>query len=125
MFVLFLNDMRTAHYERTQPVCRAETVEELQAFLDKEKVEPYSTDGMNQIIHTTDFVAQTAGGVVVDAPLPHRWGKTFRKDGPLEWFNPPLNCNSSEHFILAPSKEEWMRDAEENYRRSIESIPTI
>ena len=61
MFVLVLNAM-TANAEQGSPVCRAETAEELLAFLEAETVEPYQ-DG--------------------------QWGKTYRQGGPLEWYNPP------------------------------------
>ena len=63
MFVLVLNDMRSAHYESRHDVARAERVEELLALYQRERVANYQ-DG--------------------------RWGKAFRRGGPLEWFNPTL-----------------------------------
>ena len=44
MFVLQLNDMRASNVENLSPVARAETSEELQRFLDNEKVEYYNDD---------------------------------------------------------------------------------
>lgn len=59
-WVLFMNDMRSSNIEYNQPVCSAATKEALIEFYRKEMVESYS-DG--------------------------QWGKSFRKGGPLEWFN--------------------------------------
>jgi len=58
--------MRQGHIETIQPVCQAPTIEELQKFLEDEKVEMYYEE---------------------DPSWGRRWGKRFRKDGPLEWFN--------------------------------------
>jgi hypothetical protein len=60
MFILYLNDMRSAHVEDIHPICHAETREALLSFVEGETVPSY-TDG--------------------------RWGKSFRKGGPLEWYN--------------------------------------
>lgn len=60
MFVLYLNDMRSAHIEDRSPAAWAETREALERLIEAEKVDGYN-DG--------------------------RWGKSFRRGGPLEWFN--------------------------------------
>lgn len=74
-WVLRLNNMRDSNYEIQTPVCYADTQEELQRFVEEERVEPYS-DG--------------------------RWGKVFKRGGPLEWFNPPGSL--SEHYVTLPSR---------------------
>lgn len=69
MWILQLNDMRSGRIEHSEMVVRAETKEELESFVEKEKVESYRTDD-------------------------DRWAKSFRKGGLLEWFNQPSN----QHF---------------------------
>lgn len=71
-WVLQLNRVTMAHVEDLIPACRANSKEELKAFLEREKVEPYR-DG--------------------------QWGKNFRKGGPLEWFNPPWPHDEDRHFV--------------------------
>lgn len=91
MFVLLLNDMRSAHYENKEPVARALTPEALFAYLERESVEPYTetADG-KVIVHDTDAVAHNAGETVVEVVKDYRWGKRYRKGGPLEWYNWPM-----------------------------------
>lgn len=62
MWILLLNDMRSAHFEHLEPVACAETREALEAFVARERVPGYQ-DG--------------------------RWAKSFRQGGPLEWYNQP------------------------------------
>lgn len=62
VYVLWLNDMRASNIENLQPVAWAESSECIEGLLRRERVDGYR-DG--------------------------QWGKSFRKDGPLEWFNPP------------------------------------
>lgn len=64
---LALNDMRSSKIEYKEFVACASSKEELEALLVQEKVPTYR-----------------------DAD---RWGKTFRKDGPLEWFNTSYDEN--------------------------------
>ena len=64
MFVLQLNDMRSATPEMLSSVARAETKEELESFLEDQKVESYR-DG--------------------------QWAKSFKKGGLLEWCNQPYD----------------------------------
>ncbi len=71
MWVMILNDMRAAKSEHGDcPAARGDTRESLERMLLTEKVEPYREPGFNHY------------GEVM-------WGKSFRKGGPLEWFNPP------------------------------------
>jgi len=67
-WILFLNDMRFGQVEILQPICQAETPEALEAFLEAERSEPY-----------------------VDEVGGYRWGKNYRRGGPLEWCNPPFD----------------------------------
>lgn len=70
IWVLMLNDMRSAKFESLSPAARAPTREELEALVAEETVELYQ-DG--------------------------RWRKTFRRGGPLEWFNRPASVG--EHYV--------------------------
>lgn len=64
LYVLYLNDMRSAKIEYTQISAWASDRAKLEAFIETETVELYR-DG--------------------------RYAKTFRKGGPLEWFNRPYD----------------------------------
>lgn len=94
LWVLCLNDMRFGNIESLAPVCRAETEAELVAFLESEKVEPYRDE---------------------------RWGKAFRKGGPLEWFNPPYDFDRHRHFAQMRTPERVMAD----YIHDIERVPDL
>lgn len=74
-WILNLNDMRFAHFEELKFVCWANTIEELKDFVNRETVEPYRED---------------------------KWGKSFRKFGPLEWYNHPSEYSSNEHYLQVP-----------------------
>jgi len=91
MYVLQLNNMRDSNIEILQPVARANTEEELQAFLDREKVDVY--------------FEQNSG---------IKWRKSFRKGGPLEWFNPPFESDIAYHFVCVGTRDEWISEAIEN-----------
>lgn len=85
MWVLLLNDMRSANIEIREPVCCAVEKDELTDLLTREKVETYQ-DGNE---HRRE---PTPGGYgdLGDVHGSNRtWGKSFRKGGPLEWFNSP------------------------------------
>lgn len=66
MFILLLNNMKSAKIEYCDEVCWAETREALEELLQREKVPTY-----------------------VDEYYGKRFSKTYRKDGPLEWYNKP------------------------------------
>ena len=76
-WMLIMNDMRTAHCENLQPVASASTKEELEAFFVNEKVETYQDKNEQR----RNPSPSNHGGN-------ETWGKSFRKDGPLEWMNP-------------------------------------
>jgi hypothetical protein len=74
-WILNLNDMRFPHIEELTFVCWANSIEELKEFVNQETVEYYRDD---------------------------KWGKTFRKFGPLEWYNRPWENDESKHFLQPP-----------------------
>jgi hypothetical protein len=89
-----LNDMRSAKSEHTEPVARGETIEELEAFLERERVEPYKKAGPNHHRGSVDY------------------SHCFREGGPLEWFNDPLI--KERHFIDIGTREEFVAKAAAN-----------
>ncbi len=74
-WILNLNDMRFAHIEELTFVCWAKTIEELREFVNQETVEPYRDD---------------------------KWGESFRKFGPLEWYNHPYEYEASKFYLQVP-----------------------
>lgn len=64
MFALYMNDMRGSKFEELTLVQRAATEQELRDLIERERVPVYKEERANGF-----------------------WGKSFRKDGPLEWFN--------------------------------------
>jgi hypothetical protein len=84
VWILQLNDMRDARVEWMTPVCCADSREELEAFVEREKVEPYK-DGT--------------------------WGKSFRQGGPLEWFNQPFCADNNIFELRLPTVAELERDS--------------
>jgi len=103
MFILYLNNMRDCKIEMLQPVAWAETKEQLKQFLEAQKVEPYSDREM----------AETYG---------QTWGKTFRKDGPLEWYNPPYD-DDPVHFRKIPTLEEVAESLEREKTYIVNNYP--
>jgi hypothetical protein len=97
MWVLLLNDMRAANIENIQPVCIAETKQELLNLLEAERVERYTTD--------------------------NRWGKTYRQGGPLEWMNPPWDHEDHLHFQDVGTSEDWAESACRDYQERVLSLP--
>jgi hypothetical protein len=81
MWILMLNDMRSAHFEDTQPVAKSEVLEDLKELVQKYKVEPYQEPKFN-------IFGEEVG----------EWSKSFAKGSPLEWFNPPMDC--CENYVL-------------------------
>lgn len=96
MFVLVLNDMRYAHVEQTRAVVRADSPEEIFAFLERERVEPYRDED--------------------------RWWKNFRRGGLLEWFNPPSNPRAIQNV---GTLEDWMHKAADRYREEVLGLPEV
>lgn len=96
MFILYLNPMQASNIENCVPVYRAETREELERFVESEKVEPYK-----------------------DGP----WHKTFRQGGPLEWYNPPdPEPVFFESYKNVGTLAEWMAETEQNWRRMLYQV---
>ncbi len=79
MWILQLNDMRDARVEWMTPVCWADTRQELEAFIERQKVETYK-DGT--------------------------WAKSFRQGGPLEWFNLPYDADNNIFELSLPTVAE-------------------
>ena len=96
MFVLQLNPM-TSNAENVVPICRAETEQQLLDLLEREAVEPYITDD--------------------------RWHKVFRKDGPLEWYNPPGPDGTAwigvPAIIDAGTEDDWAQNGRRLYQRNV------
>ena len=121
-FVLLLNDMRAQKTEVLTPVCRASTREALLTLLNRERVAQYADVGPHHIAHTTDAVAQIFGGTVVEEREEYCWTKSFRKGGPLEWFNPPWGDDASAIRDVG-SLELWIEQTCQAYERDVLSIP--
>ena len=76
VWVLYLNNMQSPKAEMQNVVSRANTREELVALLEREAVPAYVEPGYGPYGET-------------------KWHKSFRKGGPLEWFNPPDSIHPS------------------------------
>ena len=122
-FFLFLNDMRSSHVEELTRVCRADSVEELQAFIDRERVEPYRDSGSHTIIHDTDSEAKAAGQVVLEQNQSYTWGKVFRKGGPLEWFNAPHEYKLTKQFVVTvPTEQDYLEKVRREYQQTMFNV---
>jgi hypothetical protein len=99
IWVLFLNDMRSAHIEDLRPVARADTQEALVAFVEREKAtEPYQEPtGLPPTSPETE-----PGSAFAFRSNSQRWHKSFRVGGPLEWYNPPNMFDAGDHFQQVP-----------------------
>jgi len=86
MFILMLNDIRSPKIEILQNVCRAKLRSDLDELMIREKTNVY--------IDEVDGV---------------KWAKTFRKNGPLEWFNAP---NGRDYILDVGNLNSWKEDAE-------------
>lgn len=114
-WILILNDMR-GRCEDMRPVARAETKEALVAFMERER-EPWEDTGEKHQLHDTDSEARVRGPFVERIPS-YRWNKTFRKGGPLEWFNPPFG-DSPENFWNVGTEEDFAEQGRQAYRNKI------
>jgi hypothetical protein len=101
MWILQLNPM-TANFENLSAVARAETREQLVAFLLREQVEPYTDDDGENM----------CGG---------KLRKSFRKGGPLEYLNPP---DRPECFVEV-SLDKWLEQTRLEYERRVMSIMSV
>jgi len=82
VWVLCLNDMRSGHSEHLQVVCWANDKTELKGLVERETVEHYADGEEGSAPNSFD----------------HKWHKTFRKDGPLEWCNRPSDYDEDRHY---------------------------
>ena len=72
IYKLTLNEMTMGHIEECKVIAISYDAGRLVDWIEGEKADEYWHDG--------------------------RWGKTFKKDSHLEWFNPPDNYNQSNHW---------------------------
>lgn len=105
MWILRLNDMRWAHVEDLATIARAETKEELRAFVDRERVPAYLDEGVNSY-------------------GPTKFHKCFRKGGPLEWYN-DLSPIASDSFVNMGTEDEAVSRARAQYRDYVSNIPAV
>lgn len=96
IYVLFLNDMRFARFEDTEPVAQAEVREELEQFLERERVPNYM-DGS--------------------------WEKCYRQGGPLEWYNPPSDGVHGIKQVETP--DEAAESARQARAEILSNIPQV
>jgi hypothetical protein len=96
MWILMMNDMRSRNVEDLHEVVKSETREKLEDFIKSELVDLYRENG---------------------------WHKSFRKGGPLEWYNPPTD--DDEAFRTVMPLEDIIKAATEHYHKKLDSIPTI
>jgi hypothetical protein len=94
VWILYLNDMRMPHFEDLRPVVRADSMNELYALIDREKVAPYS-----DVSGLPEFSEETEPSISDYRCNSREWGKVFRKGGPLEWYNPPTDIDRSFRFV--------------------------
>ncbi len=82
MWILFMNDMRSAKIEYIEAVARSETKEGLLSFMEGEKVETYR-DG--------------------------NWSKSYKQGGSLEWKNPPFDFEHDNTFLDLGTRDEFIK----------------
>lgn len=97
MWMLQMNPM-TGNTEDRHPIGWAETKEELEAFVNAERVDPYQEPG------TSHFDGK-----------PTTWRKTFRKGGPLEWMNPPEFAWEDNVYVNLGTREQWMEKSGQQF----------
>lgn len=100
MYVLVLNDMRMSQVEIRVPVCRAESCEELEELLNRERVPDYVHDDGSK-----------------------KWLKVYRQGGPLEWFNPPWPDEGPIRDVGTAA--DWMNDANQRYHSEVMTVRTL
>lgn len=116
MFVLVLNDMRSAQVEDSVMVCRSETEGAINELLKRESVETYKDPkGTPYWLESP----RSGGAIYIEPTIEDGWwGKTFRKGGPLEWYNQP----SPWHGQGIRDPEVLARESGCNYREEIENF---
>lgn len=125
MWILCLNPM-TGRSEEMQPVARAETREELESFIERER-EPWIDTGTKSQLHDTDLAATLQGPHVEQIPG-YQWNKTFRRGSVLEWFNGP-GFSDEQAFLDVGTREQYAQRAAErayeDWDNRIASIPAV
>ena len=96
-WVVLLNDMRSANYENLGPCGCAETRQELEKFVQGQRVETYQDDDGRP-------------GKCGHCGTSEYWEKSFRKGGPLEWFNPPRGGHYVQYWPPHPPDIPHCRD---------------
>jgi len=100
MWILRLNDMRSANGETMTSIARSERREELEALMQRELVPVY-----------------------YDAEVGRTWHKQFRAGGLLEWCNPPSGCHTGEGIVDVGNIGDWERQARERFAAAVLSLP--
>lgn len=98
VFTLYLNDMRSAKIEYKRLAAIGDTPVSLENLLKAESVPQYTEEGFDE-----NFGRNI------------KWQKSFRKEGPLEWFNPPLLVEDAIRVETVPEDElfgllSWARN---------------
>ena len=107
MFILQLNNMQS-NTEQHSPVARAETVEKLMEFLKSETVEPYTDIGYHSFSNNEAY----------------SYNKTFRKSGPLEWYNPPNGRNTFyQEIVDVGTLDDRIRQTAQWWNENVLTIP--
>ena len=52
-----------------------------------------------------------------------KWNKSFKKNGPLEWFNPISSIDNN--FVNAGTEEDWLEEARIQYLEKVLILPLI
>ena len=107
LYVLKLNDMRWPKFEMSNAIAKSENRDDLVEFLERERVELYKEEVEGR-----------------------RWAKSFRKGGPLEWFNPPTapdysGSNSMHGIVEYMSLDDVLRHTREEYEAVLAAIPDV
>src|SRR4051812_2991343 len=99
--------------ENRQPVARAETREELVAFIEAEIAEPTEDSGVE---------SSSAYGL-----RQHTYRKAFRVGGPLEWYNPPFGLDEAIQDL--GTREQWIaravERAEQDWQYLCSTVPAV
>lgn len=109
IWALSLNPMRGRTEER-RPVARAATKDALEEYIVRERVPEYSDVGDN-----SNFPGE-----------PYTYKKVFRKGGPLEWYNFPLQPEpAGNHFQEIPSEAMWVENARAEWQQQVGCLPDV
>lgn len=104
VFILLLNDMRSLKFETLRTVARANSAQRLLEFIAAEKVEAYQEE-YDDVMYT----------------------KSFKKGGPLEWFNSPVNEDDAlkHHIMECGDRDTWTSRAGIDWDNKIGALPDV